>query len=297
MFNRFLFLFIFSFFCDLVSTNYAQTYTQQSFDSLNIRSKKINVYLIPIGTKVNRTELSRIGTPFQKAKIFIESAVLPELKLEKRLSWNNPFADHKQFTKEMKLARNTYFERFQIESNSIYFFIIPKFLSDSIQGYTIPGKSIAFITEKGLQNQNTVNLNLGSCLGLKFETDSLNVMNSFEVPGKDLNWEQCVHLREKLTTFSIFDDFENVNANNGLVPKFIWEANEDGEIEFDSSDPFSSLKQGELNNSYLVYRKISNPLFKELFTISNNSICAIHLISVLISITVTLYFRRKFNRT
>ncbi|MBM3184975.1 MAG: hypothetical protein FJZ67_01625 [Bacteroidetes bacterium] len=297
MFYRYLFLFIFSFFSGLSSSNYAQTYTQQSFDSLNIKSKKINVYLIPIGAKVTRTEISRIGTPFQKAKIFIESAVLPELKLEKRLSWNNPFADHKQFTKEMKLARNTYFERFQIEPNSIYFFIIPEYLSDTIQGYTIPGKSIAFITEKGLQNQNTLNLNLGSCLGLKFETDSMNVMNSFDVPWKDLNWEQCVHLREKLTSFSIYDDFENVSAYNGLVPKFIWEVNEDGEIKFDSNDPFSSLKQGELNNSYLVYRKISNPFFKGLFTISNNSICAIHLISVLISITVTLYFRRRFNRT
>ena len=298
MFYRFLLLFSFSFFFDLGSTNYAQTYTQQSFDSLSVRNKKINLYLIPVGSKkINRNITNQIGKPFQKARIIIESAVLPELKIGNRIKWNNPFADHKQFTKEMKLARNTYFERFEIEPNSIYFFIIPNYLSDSIQGYSIPGKSIAFITEKGIQNQNIVNLNLGSCLGLKFETDPLNVMSPIDTLGKVLNWEQTVHLREKLTSFSIYDDFENVSANNGLVPKFIWEANENGEIEFDANDPFSSLKQGELNNSYLVYRKVSNLLFKELFTVSNNSICAIHLISVLITISLTLYFRRRFNRT
>lgn len=294
MFQRFLFLFSFS--LTLVCSLFSQKYTQQSFDSLSVKNKKVHLYLIPIGTKINKKDIVTIGKPFQKAKIFIESAVLPELKLENRTKWNNPFADHKQFTKEMKLARNTYFERFEYEPNSIYFFIIPEYLSDSIQGYTIPGKSIAFVTEKGLQNENIVNLNLGSCLGLKFETDSLNVMSPFNEQGKELNWEQCVHLREKQTSFSIYDDFENVSANNGLVPKFIWEANKDGEIEFDFNDPFSSLKQGELNNSYLVYRKISNPFFKELFTISNNAICAIHLISVFITIALTLYFRRRFNR-
>jgi len=298
MFYRFLLLFSFSFFFDLGTTNYAQTYTQQSFDSLLVRNKKINLYLIPVGSKkINRNITNQIGKPFQKAKIIIESAVLPELKIGNRIKWNNPFADHKQFTKEMKLARNTYFERFEIEPNSIYFFIIPNYLSDSIQGYSIPGKSIAFITEKGIQNQNIVNLNLGACLGLKFETDSLNVMSPIDTLGKVLNWGQSVHLREKLTSFSIYDDFENVSANNGLVPKFLWEANENGEIEFDANDPFSSLKQGELNNSYLVYRKVSNLLFKELFTVSNNSICAIHLISILITISLTLYFRRRFNRT
>jgi hypothetical protein len=245
MFYRFLLLFSFSFFFDLGTTNYAQTYTQQSFDSLLVRDKKINLYLIPVGSKkINRNITNQIGKPFQKAKIIIESAVLPELKIGNRIKWNNPYADHKQFTNEMKLARNTYFERFEIEPNSIYFFIIPNYLSDSIQGYSIPGKSIAFITEKGIQNQNIVNLNLGACLGLKFDTDSLNVMRSIDTLGKVLNWGQSVHLREKLTSFSIYDDFENVSANNGLVPKFLWEANENGEIEFDANDPFSSLKQG-----------------------------------------------------
>ncbi len=294
MFQRFLFLL--SFFICFNSSLNSQKYTKHSFDSLSLKNKKIYLYLIPIGVKINKKDVVTIGKPFQKAKILIEPAVLPELKLDNHIKWNNPFADHKQFTKEMKLVRNTYFERFENEPNSIYFFVIPEYLSDSIQGYTIPGKSIAFVTEKGLQNQNTVNLNLGSCLGLKFETDSLNVMSQFDGQGKELNWEQCVHLREKQTSFSIYDDFENVSANNGLVPKFMWEENEDGEIEFDSNDPFSSLKQGELNNSYLVYRKISNPLFKELFIISTHSICAIHLMSILISITLTLYFRRRFNR-
>jgi hypothetical protein len=291
-----LFLIVYSFFSFAISNIYGQTYTQNSFDSLSAKNKKINLYLIPVGSNINRTKFNEIGKPFRKAKILIESAVLPQLRLENRVKWNNPFADHKQFTKEMKLARNIYFERFEIEPNSIYFFIIPEYLSDSIHGYSIPGKSIAFITEKGLQNQNTVNLNLGSCLGLKFETDSLNVMSPFDTAGKVFNWEQCVHLREKLTSFSIYDDFENVSANNGLVCKFLWEANEKGEIEFDPKDPFSSIKQAELNNSLLVYRKVTNPFFKELFTISNHSICSVHLISLLLTIMLTLYFRGRFNR-
>jgi hypothetical protein len=297
MFYRFLLLFFCYFLFDLGSTIYAQTYSQESFDSLSVRGKKINLYLIPVGSKkISRDITKQIGKPFQKAKITIESAVLPELKFGNRSNWNNPFADHKQFTKEMKQVRDAYFERFETEPNSIYFFIIPNYSSDSIQGYSIPGKSIAFITEKGIQNQNIVNLNLGACLGLKLEVDSLNVMSPIDTTDKVFDWGQCVRLREKLTSFSIYDDFENVSANNGLVPKFLWVANKNGEIEFDENNPFSSLKQGELNNSFLVYRKVSNPLFKELFIISSHSICAIHLISVLITITLTLYFRRRFNR-
>lgn len=274
----------------------SQTYTNQSFDLLSVRERKINLYIVPIGSKVSRDLVAHIGKPFHKAKIHIESAVLPELKSENLSSWNNPFLDHKQFTQEMKQVRNTYFERFDRDPNAIYFFIIPSFSSDSIQGYSIPGKSMAFLTEKGIRNQNVVNLNLGSSLGLKFETDSLNVMSPNDHLGKELNWEQCVQLREKLISFSIFDDFENVSTNNGLVTKLLWEADENGEILFDVKDPFSSIKQAELNNFYLVYRKVSNPLFKELFTISNYSICIIHLMSILFSITLTLYFRRKFNR-
>jgi hypothetical protein len=296
MLLRTLFIFYFSFFFVSHLTFFCQTYNQKSFDSLSVKNKKINLFLIPVGSKLNRNVVNHIGKPFHKAKISVESAVLPELKYENRSKWNNPFADHKQFTKEMKQVRNAFFDRFDEDPNSIYFFVIPSYISDSIQGYSIPGKSIAFISEKGLQNLNTINLNLGSCLGLKFETDSLNVMSPFDIPDKELNWGQCVHLREKFISFSIYDDFENVSTNNGLVAKFLWEENENGFIEFDIKNPFLSLKQVELNNSFLVYRKVSNPLFKELFIISNHSICSIHLISVLFTISITLYFRRKFNR-
>lgn len=298
MFYRFLiYLVSFSFlFFEFGFNCYSQTYTKQFFDSLDVSNKKINLYLIPLDSKINRKTSTQAGKAFQKAKIVIESAVLPEFKLKSKTKWNNPFSDHKQFTKEMKDVRNAYFEYFDRDPNGLYFFIIPSYLSDSIDGYSIPGKSIAFLTEKGLSNQNVVNLNLGTCLGLKFETDSLNIMNPFDTLGKELNWEQCVQLREKLTSFAIFDDFENVSTNNGLVAKFLWEANEDGEIEFDPSNPFSSLKKTELNNSYLVYRKVTNPFFKELFIFYGHSICAVHLISLGITISLTFYFRRRFNR-
>ena len=297
MFYKVLRLFFVSIlFAAISSECFCQTYTQSSFDSLVVNNKKINLYLIPVGLKINRSATSSIGKPFRKANITIEAAVLPELNFKKRTKWNNPFVDNKQFTKEMKQVRSDYFDRFERDPNGFYFFIIPNFLSDSIQGFSIQGKSIAFLTEKGIFNQNVVNLTIGTCLGLKGELDSINIMNPFDIERKELNWEQCVHLREKSTTFSIFDDFENVSTNNGLVAKFLWEANENGEIEFDLNHPFSSIKQGELSNSYLVYRKMSNPLFKELFIFSNQSICAIHLISVVITIILTLYFRRKFNR-
>jgi len=277
-------------------SSFSQSYTQLSFDSLSVKNKKINVYVIPVGTKIDRTVSLKFGKPFSKAKIAIESAILPALKLDKQTKWNNPFSDYKQFTNEMKRIRNEYFDRFEKDPNSIYFFIIPGFRSDSILEYSIPGKSIAFLTEKGIRNENSINLTIGSCLGLKFESDSLNMMSKIDTTGKELSWEQCVRLRENQITFSIFDDFENVSTNNGLVAKFLWEASENGEINFDPSNPFLSLKQAELSNSYFVYRKVTNPLFKELFTISGKSICAIHLISVVLSISITLYFRRRFNR-
>ena len=295
MFFRVLIL-LFSTFLFTDLSCFGKSLTKISFDSLNCQNKKISLYVIPIGSKIDRNCVAQIGRPFRKAKIIFEPAVLPEFKFEKRSKWNNPFPDHNQFTEEMKQARNVYFDRFESDPNAIYFFIIPRYLSDSIQGYSIPGKSIAFISEKGILSQHVVNLNLGICLGLKLERDSLNTMNPGDSQRKELNWEQCIQLREQLTSFSIYDDFENVYTNNGLVSKFLWESNENGEFDFDPNDPFSFLKQAELNNSYLVYRKVSNPFFKELFTFSNHSICTIHIISLAITISVTLYFRKRFNR-
>ena len=287
--------FIFSILLFFFNKGFSQTYNKFSFDSLHVSEKRINLYLIPIGTKVDPAKTNKIGTVFKKAKLQINCVVLPEFKIFEKSEWNNPFSDHKQFTNQMKRARTSYFEGFQKDPSSIYFFVIPRFINDSIEGYSIPGKSVAFLTQNGICNSADINLILGSCLGLKFESDSLNIMNSRATEKTELSWEQCVQLRENPISCSFYDDYESVATNNGLVATFLWKTNAQGEIEFDKKNPFLSIRKGELRNTCLVYRKVTNPLFKELFLINRKPICAIHFIALVFSITFTFPLRKRLN--
>jgi hypothetical protein len=274
---------------------HSQKYTQFSFDSLSVSTKKVNLYVIPLGVKVEKQRLREVGIPYQKAKLSVQTVLLPEFKTNFAIRWSNPNSDHKQFTKQMKRLRNSYFEQFDKDPNSIYCFVIPKFENDSILGFSIPGKSIAFITESGFTDLIELNQLIGSTLGLKFESDSSNIMSSINLPNKELSWEQCVRLRENPITFSYYDDFENISSNNGLVSTLIWTSDEQGNIDFDRKSPFSSFRTLPLKNTFLVYRKITNFWLKELFVLFGKSICAIHICSIIVAITLTLYFRKRFN--
>ena len=116
------------FFLNLLATQgFSQVLDKNSFDSLKVSKKKLNVYFIPIGTEVVRDQINAVGTIFSKAKLNLNSVVLPEFKVSEKSVWNNPFSDNKQFTKQMKRVRTAYFDRFQKDANSIYFFVIPGF--------------------------------------------------------------------------------------------------------------------------------------------------------------------------
>jgi len=171
---------------------HSQKYTQFSFDSLSVNTKKVNLYVIPLGVKVEKQRLREVGIPYQKAKLSVQTVLLPEFKTNFAIRWRNPNLDHKQFTKQMKHLRNSYFEQFDKDPNSIYCFVIPKFENDSILGFSIPGKSIAFITESGFTDPNELNQLIGSSLGLKFETDSINIMSSINLPNKELSCISCL---------------------------------------------------------------------------------------------------------
>jgi hypothetical protein len=286
------------FFLNLLATQgFSQVLDKNSFDSLKVSKKKLNVYFIPIGTEVVRDQINAVGTIFSKAKLNLNSVVLPEFKVSEKSVWNNPFSDNKQFTKQMKRVRTAYFDRFQKDANSIYFFVIPGFSNDSILGFSIPGKSVAFLTEAGVNDFSSTNRLIGSCLGLKWESDSLNVMSSSGIQNKELTWEQCVHLREQPISFSFYDDYEHVATNNGLVATFLWRTNSKGKLEVDLRNPFSSIRSTEIRNSYLVYRKVTNPFFIELFVIYNEPICAIHLIAVVFALLFSFFIRRRINKT
>ena len=105
---------------------FSQSRNEFSFDSLNASEKKINLYLIPIGTTIDRAKVGDFGIVFKKAKLNVNCSVLPEFNVSEKNKWNNPFPDHKQFTKQMKRVRTNYFDRFQKDPNSIYFFVIPQ---------------------------------------------------------------------------------------------------------------------------------------------------------------------------
>ena len=77
-----------------------------------------------------------------------------------------------------------------------------------------------------------------------------------------LSWKECIELRKSNSFFRIYDDYEFITSNNGLVAYYLWSEDKNGKIITSTSTGFLNdiVRPFKRNNS-IAYLKIANPLF------------------------------------
>ena len=264
------------------------------FDSLSFSTKKINIYIIPIGIKLKRSEFNTLPSYFQKAKIKLTPYILAEFNTKSKEKWANPSSDGNRYTDQMKKIRDSYFSSFKNrEPNAFYVFVIPGFNNPTLSGFSISTKGLIFVSGSDTEELSaSISEQLMNAFGLKSEKDSLD---QERIPNLFLSWKQCIELRKNPIHYGIHDDYEFVKTNNGLVAYYFWEENKNREITIDSLNPLNALIRPYKTNAVFRYLDISNWFFKPQFLVFKKQICIAHLTAISLTLLLLLFFRRKIN--
>jgi hypothetical protein len=264
------------------------------FDSLSFSTKKINVYIIPVGIKLKRAEVNLLPYYFQKAKIQLTPYILAEFNAKSEEKWANPSSDGNRYTEQMKTIRDSYFSSFKNrEPNAFYVFVIPGFNNPALIGFSIPTKGLIFVSSSPSGNlSSSIAEQLKNSFGIKPEKDSVA---QDSIPNLYLSWKQCLELRKNPLHFGIHDDYEFVRTNNGLVAYYFWKENKNKEISIDSLNPLNAMIRPYKTNAVYRYLDISNWFFKPQFLVFQKQICIAHLTAISLTLLLLLFFRRKIN--
>ncbi len=288
---------IFTFFIKALffsSSFFGQTSDSLFFDSLSFSAKKIKVYIIPVGVKVNKTNISSLPSYFKKAKIEITPSLLLEYNYPHTNSWENPSKEGNLYTEQMKKVRDSYFNLYpNKDPYGFYVFVVSEFNNQKLTGFSIPAKGLCFASKSASENLSlTIANELITAMGVNFENDSSSLQ--FD-PNRFLSWKQCIQIRENDLNFGIFDDYEFIRTNNGLAAYYFWEENKNGEITIDYINPLRSIIRPFKINTIYHYLDVKNWFFKPRFLLFGKQICVAHITSILVSILLLLFFRRKIN--
>jgi len=264
------------------------------FDSLSFSTKKINVYIIPVGIKLKRAEVNLLPSYFQKAKIHLNPYILAEFNTKSKEKWANPSSDENRYTEQMKKIRDSYFSSFKNrEPNAFYVFVIPGFNNPALSGFSIPTKGLMFVSSSPSGNlSSSIAEQLKNSFGIKREKDSVGQEIDSSI---FLSWKECIELRNNSIHFGIHDDYEFVRTNNGLIAYYFWEENENKEISIDPLNPLKALIRPFKTNTVYRYLDISNWFFKPKFSVFKKQICIAHLTGISLTLILLLFFRRKIN--
>lgn len=265
------------------------------FRQAHFREKHVSIYFVPVNQDLFNSQLGNISTAFSQAQIELDCYIEKPFQYKDFQSFLNPPADSSRYSQQMKSLRNAYFKANPgKDAEGIYCFIVPSFQNTTIHAFSVPAKSLLFVTHPNDSTfQQDVIRHTGYALGLETSELTNNLMHLNG--GNQLTWEQCWQLRSAPFSFSLYDDYEFVQTNNGLAAYCIWLENKNGEIAVDSLNPIESIFRPYKRNYLSYLLKIDNPLFRPLFAVKKITICPVHLLTVLLTLILVIIVRRKAN--
>lgn len=289
----------------------AQTEEGEIISKLNIEVywyHDVDVIVVPlVKTKLKAEDLTvYLNAVFGQAQLGTHVTIEPQFKhaeIDPKELFVNPSSDFDRYTDQMHELRDFYFEENPDASTSAYYvFIVPGFVNETIEGYNVTNKAMSFVKNHSSDPTDmfrTIGQQLGSSVGalsptwvhegpLKGTTDNLMDAGA----GTKLTQYQWESIHRNCHAFSLYDDYEDVRTNGGLIAYYFWEENEKGEIVAKNGKLFSQLKMPFKRNHYSYYQNITNFFFKPLFSVFSYRINTIHFI-VLILVVVAVYFLRK----
>ena len=268
----------------------------------------VDVIVVPlVKTNLVEEELSSyLNALFEQAQLGIHLSIEPVFEHEEidpKKLLVNPSTDFDRYTDQMHKLREYYFDRNTRANKSVYYvFIVPGFVNKKINGYTVLNKAISFVKSKPSDKSEiyrNIGQQLGSSVGALRSTwydegpekgSTENLMDTGA--GTKLTKDQWESIHRNCHAFSLYDDYEDVRTNGGLIAYYFWEENKRGEIVSKDGKLFTQLKLPFKRNHYSYHQNITSIFFKPLFSVLTYRINSIHFI-VLIIVLISIYFFRK----
>ncbi len=283
-------------------------YFKKLIGKLNVRiySRKVeNVIIVPlVNSAINKDSLedylnaiyiqAGIQLNVRTTSIFASEEINYDLL-------SNPSQANDRYTSQMIALRDLYFEKHpNADKKSHYLFVVSGFVDPEINGYMVRNKSIGFIKELDADEMHyTIARQLGFGLGSlnaswkdegPEEGTTQNLMDNHT--GTHLTEHQWESIRLGCTHVSYFDDYEDVQTNNGIIAYYFWEEDKLGNITF-SKNLLGAINRPFKKNQYSVYLDIDNFLFKPIFTVFGWIISILHIIAFLGLLFLSIMIRRK----
>lgn len=261
--------------------------------SFSLKSKEIKNQLDAIYRQANIQFDVHISPTF-KSKVFEASTIL-----------SNPDSTHNQYSGQMRLLRNLYFEQYpKMDKNTYLIFVINGFEDPLLNGYMVKNKSIAFIKNVGKNDLFSLQLAKTLAFGVGGLDDvwkngppkgsTLNLMDT--VSATHLTHFQWNNLRITPNYYSIYDNEENVHTNNGTVAYYFWEEDKYGNITFKNQKLLSSIKRPYKHN-FLSYRfKVKYFVLRPFYKIGDYYISILDVIFSLLTLLILRYIRKKIKQ-
>lgn len=250
----------------------------------------------------------RLNKIYSQANLLLEVAVRPVFKtkdLDHRTIFNNPSPDNDRYTDQMRDLRDAYFRTYpNADKRSYYIFVITGFTDPSIDGYMVNNKAVGFVqfTEDSTF-YTSIARQLGHGIGILKETwknrgpgkgTTDNLMdNSGGTHLAHFQWED---LRHGSHSFSIYDNYEDVVTNSGLVAYYFWREDKDGNIILTENDLLQSIRRPYKKNYMSYHLYITDWFFQPLFTVFSYMVCPWHLLAWLGSFGGFYLIRRRVHR-
>ncbi len=273
-----------------------------------IREKIIIVPIIPFNYSIQEIE-NNINSIYKQAniqfKVILEKSFKSKV-FESETVFSTPNKDHIEYTGQMRLLRDLYFEANpKTDKNAHYIFVIQGFKDSLLNGYMSRNKSLCFTKlNPNLELfSNQVAQFLGYGVGGLKDTwinngplkgTTHNLMDSLN--GMHLTHFQWTSLRVTPNYYSYYDNSENVKTNNGTIAYYFWEEDEKGNIIFQNHRFFQSIKRPYKHN-YLSYRfKVKYIVLRPIYKIGDYYLSILDLIFASLTFLVIWYIRKKIKK-
>ena len=276
---------------------------------LNVKvfpAKRETVIIVPLTkTTINKDSLAHyLNSIYAQAGLIFDieiQSIFNAKELESNIL-SNPSQSHDRYTDQMTAIRDFYFERNPSASKKAnYIFIVDGFVNEALGGYMVRNKSIGYIKETELAEMHyTIARELGYGIGSLNDTwkengseegSTTNLMDSNF--GTDLTEKQWEAIRAGVNSYSIYDDYEDVQTNNGIIAFYFWKEDQEGNIIFTSTSLMSSINRPFKKNQYSVYLEIDNFFYYTVFTVFGQLISVLHILGFLVFLFLSILLRRK----
>ncbi|MFM8241637.1 MAG: hypothetical protein ACKN86_02435, partial [Crocinitomicaceae bacterium] len=258
--------------------------SQIHFFSQQPSFKLVNVTLVGVNAETKIDDIPRIQRYYEKAGIRLNISAQKKITID---SLKVPRLSKSEYPNYLMLELIKSYQSNNPNStpNTLTLFCLPKYNSiPLIQSFSSLG--YAFYESDNFDDNSVLSCAAGS-LGVNHSPDSsLFISDSsaiFKLRLVNVNYSK---------EYSVFKNIEET----GLTAYYIWEEDENGNIQYDPNNPLLHIKRGKKENYGVKYLDPGNWFFKPFTIVMDTKICPAHITVIVVTIVGLFFFFRILKR-